>query len=166
VISTKISVKYFHCFIQIDGSGRVSRSHSDTALGRSTPSGGRSRTFSASSNIADFSQDDEIQLLRAEVLSLKLETLPPSLETYENDNESISLYTGFPSYAVARLVLDLADPGVNGTFVRVHFIKFLNIAIFSVSNILDRSGESVYKRHSYYQRKRKSQRCSEISCLC
>jgi len=110
--------------MQIDGSGRASRSHSETALGRNASSSARSRSFSASSNIADFSQDHEIELLRAEVLSLKLQTLPPSLETYENDNESISLYTGFPSYAVARLVLDLADPGMNGTLIGAHFFMF------------------------------------------
>lgn len=106
----------------IDGSGRVSRSLSETALGRNTASSGRSRTFSIDSDIADISQADEIQYLRAEVLSLKLQTLPPSLETYENDNESISLYTGFPSYAVARLVLDLTEPGMNGKLMRAHVV--------------------------------------------
>ncbi|CAF1236605.1 unnamed protein product, partial [Didymodactylos carnosus] len=96
-----------------DGSGRTSRSRSETSLGRDDRSGGRSRNFSASFNIADFNVEEEMQLLRAKVLVLKLQTLPPSLETYENDDESIALYTGFPSYAVARFVLDLADPGKN-----------------------------------------------------
>jgi hypothetical protein len=116
--------------MHIDSFNRASRSHSVTSLGRNTGPNDRSRALSASSNIADFSPDDEIQLLRSEVLSLKLETLPPSLETYENDNESISLYTGFPSYAVARLVLDLVDPGMNGTLVRAHFVIFFHIWSF------------------------------------
>jgi hypothetical protein len=119
--------------MHIDGSGRASRSrsHSEIVLEGNTSSSGRSRALSASSNIADFSQDDEIQLLHAEILSLKLQTMPPSLETYENDDESISLYTGFPSYAIARLVLDLVDPGLNGTFNRAYFrILFIFIIYF------------------------------------
>ncbi len=108
-----------------------SRSHSATSIGGNISSSSRSRTFSASSNIADFSQDDEIQLLRTEIISLKLQTLPPSLETYQNDDESISLYTGFSSYAIARLVLDLADPGLNGTLVRIHFVLFFIYSLIS-----------------------------------
>ncbi len=100
----------------LDESRRASRSHFTTSLD-SNPSNVRSRACSTSSNIADLSVDEETQILRSEVLRLKLETQPPSLESFEHDDESISLYTGFPSYAVARLVLDLADPGRNGTIL-------------------------------------------------
>lgn len=103
-----------------DGCRRASRSLSETSLDNNS-STRRSRACSASSNIADLSADEEVQILRNEVLRLKLEIQPPSLETFEHDDESISLYTGFPSYEVARLVLDLANPGRNGMIASCHW---------------------------------------------
>ena len=80
----------------------VSRSQSATSLGNNHSSG-RGRACSENYNIADFGADEEIQILRGEVLPLKLQIQPPSLKSFEHDGESISLYTGFLSYAIARL---------------------------------------------------------------
>ncbi|CAF3616565.1 unnamed protein product, partial [Rotaria sp. Silwood2] len=60
-------------------------------------------------------------LFQETLRSSLFKSLEPFSKLVANDDESTSLYTGFPSYAVAQLVLDLADPGKKGTLIRAAF---------------------------------------------